>query len=147
MREFAWNCATTRAILAPSSNAPNFGFSAQFPLPNDFLRLVAIGGEPIDSEGCQRFKVEGRNILAEGTTLKIEYVYRAPESVWDSKLIELMTARMLWKLAYPMTQSTTLRDELKGEYVDLAKMARNIDSQENPSPMLGDDSPLITGRY
>ena len=54
---------------------------------------------------------------------------------------------MLWKLAYPLTQSTTLRDELKSEYVDLAKMARNIDSQENPSPTLGDDSPLIMGRY
>ncbi len=86
-------------------------------------------------------------MLAEGSALKIEYVYRAPESVWDSKLIELMTARMLWKLAYPLTQSTTLRDELKSEYVDLAKMARNIDSQENPSPTLGDDSPLIMGRY
>ncbi|WP_241517307.1 hypothetical protein [Herbaspirillum aquaticum] len=58
-----------------------------------------------------------------------------------------MTARLLWKLAYPITQSTSLRDELKGEYADLARVARNVDSQENPSPMLGDDSPLIMGRY
>ncbi len=126
---------------------PAFGFAAQFPLPADFLRLIAIGDRPIDSDNAQNFKIEGKNILASGTALKIEYVYRAPESVWDSKLVELMTARLLWKLAYPITQSTSLRDELKGEYVDLARVARNVDSQENPSPMLGDDSPLIMGRY
>lgn len=92
------------------------------------------------------FKIEGRQILASGSALKIEYIYRAEESVWDAKLVELMTARMLWKLAYPVTQSTSLRDTLKGEYADMAKMARNIDSQENPSPMFGADSPLLEGR-
>ena len=93
-----------------------------------------------------RYKVEGRNILAAGTSLPIEYVYRAPETVFDSKLVELLTARMAWKLAYPVTQSTSLRETLANEYKAMAAVARNIDSQENPAQALSDDFPLIAGR-
>lgn len=90
----------------------------------------------------------GRNIMAPGSALSIEYVYRnEDESTWDAKLQELMIARMLWKLAYPLTQSASLRDELKSEYAALAKMARSIDSQEDPSQSLSDDFTLLTGRY
>lgn len=125
---------------------PKFGYAAQFQLPSDFLRLIAINDHLVDDDGCMAFKVEGNRILAQGSALRLEYVYRAPESLWDAKLVELMAARMLWKLAYPLTQSTSLRDTLKQEYVEMAKMARSIDSQENPSPKFGNDSPLLIGR-
>lgn len=147
LRENDWNCAIKRDILAPMGAAPAFGFTAQFALPGDFLRMVSIGDYLVGMPQCQAFKVEGRAVLASGTVLPIVYVYRASEATWDSKLVELMTARMLWKLAYPVTQSTSLRDELKAEYVSMAKSARAIDAQENPSPALSDDFTLITGRY
>jgi len=147
LRENDWNCAMKRAILAPMAEAPAFGFDTQFALPGDFLRLVSIGDYYVGSPYCQDFKVEGRAVLASGTVLPITYVYRAEEALWDSKLIELMTARMLWKLAYPVTQSTSLRDELKAEYVAMAKSARAIDAQENPSPALSDEFTLLDGRY
>jgi hypothetical protein len=146
LREFAWNCVTTRTILAALSLGPAFGFTAQFALPADFLRLIGVGGVGIDEPTCMRYKVEGRKILASGVMLPIEYVTRADESTWDSKLVELMTARMLWKLAYPVTQSTSLRETLSNEYAQMAKVARNIDSQENPAQALSDDYPLIQGR-
>ncbi len=148
LREFAWNCVVKRAILAPSSTAPEFGFSAAFLLPSDFLRLVAVGdwryGDPMGN----RFRLEGRHILASGNALALEYVFRNEvEDTWDAKLVELMQARMLWKLAYPVTQSTTLRDTLAQEYKALAMMARSIDSQENPGDALGQgQSPLLAAR-
>lgn len=147
LRENDWNCAMKRDVLAPLATVPAFGFSAQFALPSDFLRMVQIGDYYVGMPECQRFKVEGRKILASGTVLPIVYVFRNElESTWDSKLVELMTARMLWKLAYPVTQSTSLRDELKAEYMAMAKTARAIDAQENPSPALSDDYTLIVGR-
>lgn len=135
-----------RALLAPSSSGPAFGYAAQFPLPADFLRLVSIDQIAISSPRCRDFRIEGRNIVSAGTVLPIVYVCRADESTWDAKLVELMTARMLWKLAYPVTQSTTLRDELKAEYAQMARMARSIDSQENPSEELSDEFTLLNGR-
>lgn len=147
LRENDWNCAKKRAVLAPLAEVPSFGWAKQFALPEDFLRLISIGDRWINSPNCTRFKIEGRAILASGDILPIEYIFRNEiESTWDSKLIELMTARMLWKLAYPVTQSTTLRDELKSEYERMGRAARAIDSQENPSDALSDDFSLLTGR-
>lgn len=147
LRENDWNCATKRVVLAPLSAAPEFGYSAQFQLPGDFLRLVAVGDWRVGQPNCRAFRVEGRRILASGTTLPLVYIWRNDqESTWDSKLIELMTARMLWKLAYPVTASTSLRDELKTEYQQLARIARAVDSQENPSEALSDDYTLLSGR-
>lgn len=136
-------------VLAPLSAAPAARYSAQFALPGDFLRLISVNDIYLgQAPQTAFFKVMGRNILASGTALTIEYVYRNEvEASWDSKLIELMTARMLWKIAYPVTQSTSLRDELKGEYVALAKMARSIDAQEDPGQALSDDFTLLDGRY
>lgn len=147
LRENDWNCAIKRDVLAPMSTTPAFGFAAQFAIPSDFLRMVSIGDWSVGMPTCNRFRVEGRRILASGNMLPIVYVFRNDqESSWDSKLVELMTARMLWKLAYPVTQSTTLRDELKAEYVAMAKSARAIDAQENPSDALSDDFTLLNGR-
>ena len=146
LRENDWNCSIKRDVLAPMVAAPAFGYTAQFQLPGDFLRMVSIDDVLVGSPLCREFKVEGRRVLASGTVLPIVYVYRSPEADWDSKLVELMTARMLWKLAYPVTNSTSLRDELKSEYQALAKAARAIDAQENPSEALSDDFTLITGR-
>lgn len=147
LRENDWNCSIKRDILAPMVAVPAFGFSAQFQLPGDYLRMVSIGDVLVGEPLCRTFKVEGRRVLASGTTLPIVYVYRSSEADWDAKLVELMTARMAWKLCYAVTQSTSLRDELKAEYSALAKAARAIDAQENPSAELGEDSPLISARY
>lgn len=147
LRENDWSFATKRQILAPLAAAPAFGFEAQFAKPSDFLRLISIGDRHIASPACMRFRTEGPNILASGTQLAIVYVWRnTNEATWDSKAVELMTARMLWKLAYPVTQSTSLRDTLRDEYMRMAQIARSIDSSENPSEALSDDFTLLTGR-
>ncbi|MDQ0035849.1 hypothetical protein J2W30_003617 [Variovorax boronicumulans] len=147
LRENDWNCATKRALLAPLAEAPAYGYPVQFALPADYLRMIGIGDYRLGSPLCRDFKVQGRTILSSGTVLPIEYVFRNDnEGTWDSKLVELMTARMLWKLAYPVTQLTSLRDELKTEYNGMARAARAIDSQENPSQALSDDYTLLVGR-
>lgn len=146
LREHPWNCSSDRALLAPLLAKPAFGFSAQFALPSDFLRLKSVGDHDIGSPACMKFKIERKKILASGTILPIEYVFRSNESDWDSKVIELMISRMIWKLSYSLTQSTSLRDSLADEYKKMAQVARSIDSQENPSEELSDDFALITGR-
>jgi len=147
LRENDWNCATRRVVLALLAEGPAFGFGAQFALPGDFLRLKSVGDQLIGSPNCMAFRIEGQRILASGTTLAPVYIWRNDqEASWDSKLVELMTARMLWKLAYPVTASTSLRDELKTEYQAMVRVARAIDSQENPSDALSDEYSLLTGR-
>lgn len=147
LREHYWNCAIKREVLAPLVEVPASGFARQFQLPGDFLRLIEVG----DSQNYYdpvSYRLEGRRILASGDVLPITYIFRNDnEATWDAKLVELMTARMLWKLAYPATQSTSMREAMRGEYEVLARAARAIDAQEDPAQSLSDDYPLIYGRY
>lgn len=149
LRENDWNFAKKRVVLAPTVDVPAFGFTAQFALPGDFLRLVSVGDWYVGMPDCGKFKIEGRNILASGSSLPLVYVFRnESEATWDSRVVELMTARMLWKLAYPVTQSTSLRDTLRDEYNAMARAARAIDAQENPSPELGEGQfTLVQDRF
>lgn len=149
LRENDWNFAKKRVLLAPTVDAPVYGFQATFALPSDFLRLISVGDWSVGMPYCGQFKVEGRSILASGAMLPLLYVFRNDlEATWDSRAVELMTARMMWKLAYPVTQSTSLRDTLRDEYNAMARAARAIDAQENPSATLGEEQfSLVQGRY
>lgn len=42
LRSHAWGFAMKRAALAPLATTPAFGFTNQFPLPSDFLRLYRV---------------------------------------------------------------------------------------------------------
>lgn len=42
LRSHTWNFAKDRAVLASSSTTPDFGFTKEFPVPSDFLRLCSV---------------------------------------------------------------------------------------------------------
>ncbi len=135
LRAHPWNCCTKRIVLAPLAEAPAFGYSKSFQLPEDCLRVLEVG-----TGGCQiDYLVEGRTIQANTMVLELRYVFRNEnESTWDTHLIDLMTAAMAAVLAYPITQSTSERDSRKADFRDLLRQAKAADGQEDPPQTLGD---------
>ena len=144
LRKHFWNCAIKRVVLSPDALAPAYGYSAQFPLPSDFLRVYEVG-QP--NAFITDFQLENRMILANAESLPLRYVWRNDnEDNWDSGLVDTATIMMAALLAYPITQSTTLRDSMKEEAARTLREAKAIDGQENPSDSFGDEFPLLTGR-
>jgi hypothetical protein len=144
LRKHYWNCAIKRVLLSPTSDKPAYDYTNQFQLPSDFLRLYQVGTNktPIDD-----FQLENRMILANVTALPLRYVWRnEDENNWDSGLVQAATAAMAALLAYPITQSTSLRDSLVQTAAQVLREAKAIDGQENPGDTFGDDFPLIRGR-
>jgi len=139
LRAHPWNCATKRLSLAPSANAPIYGFSFAFDLPGDFLRLM-------EADSLYDYKVEGRQILGNENPLLIKYIYRN-EAVptYDSLLIEALTAAMKTALAYPITKSTTKEAECLALYKDRLQMARTVDGLEGTPDAIG-SSQLLGAR-
>lgn len=145
LRKHFWNCAIKRVLLSPDAVAPAYGFTAQFPLPSDFLRLMEVG-----STGAfiKDFQLENRMILANATALPLRYVWRNDnEDDWDVGLVETATAMMAALLAYPVCQSTSLRDSLLDTATKTLRESQAIDGQENPSETFGEEFPLLSGRY
>lgn len=143
LRSHFWNCATKRATIAPDVSTPAFDYSYQFTLPSDWIRIVSCGeyGYEVD------YRQEGRKILCDESSLKLTYIYQNTDvSTWDVSLANAMQYAIAAKIAYAITQSTSmaqLMDQQLGMYM---KRARAIDGQDNPPETMG-DFPFMAARY
>lgn len=143
LRSHPWNCCIKRAVLAPDSVAPLFGYSHAFELPADFSRVLEVGNsnQQID------YLVEGRAIQANTTVLELRYVSRNEvESTWDAHLVALATQAMCAALAYPVTQSTAKQAGEEQKLELMLRRARAVDGQEDPPQTLGDER-LYASRF
>ncbi|MGK0735948.1 hypothetical protein ACSFCT_04025 [Yokenella regensburgei] len=134
LRAHPWNCAIKRLVLSPVSSAPVFGFSFQFALPGDLIRVLSIGEQHDDIP----YRIEGNRLLANVQVARLRYVFRnEDESTWDAALVNVAEVMMQAKLAYAVTGSTSLRDTLTQEANFLLRQAKSIDGQEEPPEELG----------
>lgn len=143
LRSHPWNCAVKRVVLAADSEAPAFDYDAQFTLPSDFLRVLSVGEDTEDID----YKVEGRKILASGTTLALRYVYKnTTESTWDAMLVRAMELHMAAAMAYPITMSAA-KEQVQTEKLErFMKQCRAVDGQDDPPQQLGDER-LLNARF
>lgn len=140
LRAHPWNCAIKRVQLAPDADRPAFGYARKFTLPGDWLRTIEI-------EGTFDFTIEGRSILSDSEAINLRYVYRnAVESTWDAALVEVMTLAMAARMAYAITQSTSMEQSRMQELEYTLRKARAVDGQEEPPQTFG-DFPLLVGRF
>lgn len=140
LRAHPWNCAIKRIQLAPDAERPAFGYSYKFTLPGDWLRTIEV------EDNCD-FTIEGRSILSDAESINLRYVYRnAIESTWDAALVEVMTLAMAARMAYAITQSTSMEQSRMQELEFALRKARAVDGQEEPPQTFG-DFPLLAGRF
>lgn len=143
LRSHPWNCAIKRVALAPDTTAPAFDFAFQFTLPDDFMRALSVGERDVEAE----FKIESGKLLCDDNPALLRYVWRNEDpATWDHMLVRAMELSMAQAMAYPITQSATLRDSVAGDLERHMKRARAVDGQDETSETLG-DSPLLAARY
>jgi hypothetical protein len=142
LRSHPWNCAIVRTTLAPMADAPAFGYSKQFQLPGDCIRLLDVGSE---DDGAMDYRVEGKRILFSGTALPIRYITSLDEGSWDDSMVTAMELRMAALFAFPIAASSSLAQSFKEQADQAFRAAKNTDGQEDP-PQSFDDSPLLSSR-
>ena len=128
-REHPWNCLQKRVELAKDTTAPVFEFANAYTLPADCLRVLRSENSNLSNN--EKFRIEGRKLLTDEDTMKILYVAKIVDTtLYDSSLIETLSARLAAELAYPITQSSTLMDRMFGLYQQKLKDARFVDATE-----------------
>jgi len=124
-RHHPWNCLLKRLQLAADTDAPAWGFTKQFTLPADCLRLIRI--LDYDSD----YVVEGRKILSNSSTMKILYISRVTDpNEYDELLREVLSAALAADIAYAITSSNTVATQMYSLYQEKLKDARFVDSTE-----------------
>lgn len=142
LRRHTWNCAIKRKTLAPEAGSPDFDFAYSFVLPSDFLRLLSIGTTTERPD----YAIEGGRLLFGASVLRLRYVFdNAEPETWDAGLVAAMTASMTAAMAYPITQSATLAESKRQEFLAVLKTARAVDGVEADTETFG-DFPLLASR-
>jgi len=73
-----WNFAIKRRALAASSTAPEWGYTAAYPLPADYIRMHEVNEE---DEDAGRWKIENGAVVTDlPAPLQVRYVYRVTDA-------------------------------------------------------------------
>jgi len=141
-REYPWNFAMKRASLAANAAAPVWGFSYAYQLPSDLLRLVELSN---DSD--EDWRNESGTVVTDITApLKILYVGTVLEGAMDATFREALAARLAMEWAEPLTQTSSVGDQMATLYRNKLQVARVSDGQEDRQRVI--DAPdFIDARY
>jgi len=126
-RSHPWNCLINRVTLAPDSAGPAFGFTNYFTLPNDPFCLRILQLSSLDLV----YRVEGRKIATDESTLNVIYVGRDTDpNNYDTLLIETISASLAADIAYPLIGSSSLAAQMFTIHQSKLKEARFVDATE-----------------
>lgn len=132
-RSHPWNCLQKRVQLPADTDTPAWGFSYQYTLPSDCLRVLRI--LDYDSD----YKVEGRKIVTNNSSMKILYVARITDpNEYDELLRETLSAALAADIAYAVTSSNPLTQNMYNLLKDKLREARFVDATEGQNTVQED---------
>ena len=140
-RSHPWNSLIKRQQLAQDTATPAWGFKYQFTLPADSLRVLAIDAYNSD------YKVEGRKILSNESTIKLIYVSTITDpNEMDVLLRETISAALASDLAYSITANLQVSGLMAEKYQAKLSEARHSDASEgyNTDPRNGNTDQVIS---
>jgi len=143
-RSHPWNCLQKRVELAADTDAPAWGFSFAYTLPADCLRLLRI----LDYDS--NYKVEGRKILSNTSSMKILYIGRVTDpNEYDESLRETLSAALGADIAFAVTSNNQTATNMYNLFQDKLKDARFVDSTEgqNVDQDLGMSDQIDAGTF
>lgn len=143
LRDGAWNFAIRRADLPALAKPPLHGFTAQFELPADCLRIIEIYDLRRD-----RWQVEGRAILADSLgPLRVRYLRDVTEpSEFDPLFAHAFARRIAQAIGNRIAGSAFDEQTNWEKYRQALSEARRVDAIENP-PIEPYESEWVTARW
>lgn len=138
LRKYNWNFAILRASLAASVTAPAWGWTAFYPFPSDYLRLIEIDGLSARSD---EFAIESGGIVCNETgALNVRYVADVTTvNSWDACFQDAFVAKLGTKMAETLTASESQKQSLIADYKTAISDARVADAIESPPDELPED--------
>jgi len=129
LRSHVWKFASGRAVLSADAATPSFGFKYQYILPVDFLRLKHVVGR-------HTHMLEGKRILTNHDTCKIEYIRRVTDcSEFDPGFVSALTLALAVELTLPLAgggaAGLSLRNQLAAQLKDVLPKVRLVDVSED----------------
>lgn len=147
-----WNFALARTSVASLGTSPAWGFSHQYQLPNDYLKLVQVndiyvapGMVDYRQSDDSAWTVEGQAILCDfDAPLKLRYVKDITDTgLFHPLFVEVMACKLAYEICYEITQSRDGQRQAQEDYKLALKDAALSNAIERPPVGLADDSWML----
>jgi len=134
LRSYPWGFATTQGTLGLLTEVPTYTYSYAYQLPSDCIKIQS-------TEGDTEYKIHGRTLYSDEATLNVTYTKRVTDSEqFDPSFTNAFAAKLAFKLAYALPNSTSLQSICKQYYDEAIREARGVDSQEDTGdPLFSDE--------
>lgn len=144
LRASLWHFSKARAVLPRLAQAPSFGYSSQFQLPADYLRLIQVGDRITHRNPTVDgwYSIEGGRVLVDHPgPLNIRYVKRIEDpTLFDALFVEALACRLAAEACETLTQSNTKKQAAWAEYEQALALARRANAIERPALAMSDDT-------
>lgn len=163
LRAHPWNFAIARSTLAQDATTPNHEFTYRHALPSDCLKVirtsweangfvgVAVYGFPGQMGYANEtipYRIEGRYLLTNESTVSIEYIARITDvAQFDDLFTDVLAQRIAAEIAMALTDNASLTQGLWKLYTEKLAEARTTDAQEGTPREVVDLSPWIAARF
>lgn len=144
LRANLWHFSKARAELPALSESPIFGYTHQFQLPADFLRLIQVGNQRCSPRPSQDgwYSIEGGRLLVnQSGPLRLRYVRRIEDpTLFDALFVEAFACRLAAESCETITNSNTKKQSAWAEYGEALAAARRANAIERPALAMSDDT-------
>jgi hypothetical protein len=142
LQKFPWRFSLDTVQLSklttPPSDIDEFGYLNAFLLPSDSMRIIATD-DPTDN-----FKVVGENMWSNRTDIRVIYQKIVTEDKFPAYFKNALETELAAKLSLALIDDASKNRIFRAEAdVELAR-AKNIDSQGEPVPDVGQHNYLFT---
>lgn len=154
LRAYNWSFAMKRASLSALVTTPTWGYSVEYQLPTDCMRVVQVN-DYWDGHGLQEYlngpdeemyRIEGKKILTNiGAPLKIRYIRQVTNTgEFDSAFNEVLACDLAFNTAEALTQSNTKKDSARQDLADALKLSVRSNAIELPPQFIPDSSWVLS---
>lgn len=149
LRQYIWNFAKARQSISKSTTTPAFDYSAEFVLPQDFIRLISVGGTD-EKNFITDYDLQGDRLLVntDANSLKLRYV-RNEEDVnkFDPLFKMLLSHEIAVHLTYHLKLKTSVRREILIATEEYRAKAAAVDGQERKPIRINRSKYIQARRY
>jgi hypothetical protein len=133
IRSHPWNCTVKMETLSEISGDPGFGWSNQFQMPGDVIRLLEVNGKDFgNSDELYEIK-NGKVLLTDYSTMEIRYAARIDVNDMDPLLAEACALKLASKIIAPLSANLNLQQQVAVMYERVLSRAKQCDAVESGS--------------
>lgn len=137
-----WRFATrTVQMDADTSIEPDFGYTQVFAVPDDYVRLCGISGDPYFNDTLTRYSIERGYFYADYSPIYIKYVsnhadYGSDLAAWPESFSDLAQAILAEKLSVVVTQREGTQKRVEQAMARARANARSLDAMQDSTKFM-----------